>query len=48
MLIGGGGESNFLILSMVGDLNLKDIRRLSKTMDIEGFEHLEKVEEPKN
>lgn len=47
MLI-GGGESDFLIMSMVGDLDLKDIRRLSKTMDIEGFEHLEKVDDSEN
>jgi len=44
MLI-GGGESDFLIMSMVGDLNLKDISKLSKTMDIDGFEHLDKVDD---
>jgi len=44
MLI-GGGESDFLIMSMVGDLDLRDISKLSKTMDIDGFEHLDKVDD---
>jgi hypothetical protein len=40
-----GGDDNFFLMSMVGDLNLKDISRLSKTMDIEGFNHLDKLKE---
>jgi hypothetical protein len=40
-----GGDENFFLMSMVGDLTLKDISRLSKTMDIEGFNHLEKLKE---
>ena len=40
-----GGEDNFFLMSLVGNLNLEDISRLSKTMDIEGFEHLEKVKD---
>jgi len=40
-----GGEDNFFLMSMVGDLTLDDISRLSKTMDIDGFEHLDKINE---
>jgi hypothetical protein len=40
-----GGDDDFFLMSMVGDLNLKDISKLSKTMDIEGFNHLEKLKE---
>jgi len=40
-----GGNDDFFLMSMVGDLNLEDISRLSKTMDIEGFNHLEKLKE---
>jgi hypothetical protein len=42
-----GGNDNFFLMSMVGDLTLDDISRLSKTMDIEGFNHLEKLKENK-
>ena len=37
-----GGDDNFFLMSMVGDLTLEDISRLSKTMDHEGFQHLER------
>ena len=40
-----GGENDFFLMSMVGDLNLEDISRLSKTMDIDGFNHLEKLKD---
>lgn len=40
-----GGQDNFFLMSMTGNLTLRDISRLSKTMDIEGFEHLDKVDE---
>jgi hypothetical protein len=40
-----GGDNDFFLMSMVGNLTLDDISRLSKTMDIEGFEHLDKVNE---
>ena len=39
-----GGEHEFLILSLVGDIDLKQISKLSKSMDIEGFENLEKLD----
>jgi hypothetical protein len=38
-----GGDDSFFMMSMVGNMTLEDISRLSKTMDIEGFKHLEKL-----
>lgn len=35
-----GGDDEFLLLSLVGDIDLKQISKLSKTMNIEGFEKL--------
>ena len=31
-------------MTMTGNLQLEDISRLSKTLDIDGFEHLDKVD----
>jgi len=39
-----GGDNQFLILSLVGDIDLKQISRLSKSMDIEGFEKLKNLD----
>ena len=40
-----GGHENFFILSLVGDIDLKEISRLSRHMDIDGFEHLRKIDD---
>jgi hypothetical protein len=40
-----GGEDSFFLMSMVGSMTLEDISKLSKTMDIEGFNHLEKLKD---
>ena len=37
------GNTEFFLLSLVGDIDLKQISRLSKTMAIDGFEHLDKI-----
>ncbi len=37
-----------VLLFFEGDINLKQIAKMSKTMNVKGFEHLEKVEEEKN
>jgi len=34
-----------VLMFLLGDIDLKQISKMSKTMDIKGFEHLEKVEE---
>ena len=44
MLIAEDEDGDFFLMSMTGNLDLKDISRLSKTLDIDGFEHLDKVD----
>ena len=38
-----GDNHNFTLISLTGNLRLKDISKLSKTMDIQGFDKLDKV-----
>jgi len=45
MLIAEDEDGDFFLMSMTGNLDLKDISKLSKTLDIDGFEHLEKVDD---
>lgn len=42
LLLVGGDE--FVLLSIVGNIDLKKISKLAKHMDIQGMEHLDKVE----
>jgi len=39
-----GGDHEFLLLSLIGDIDLKQISKLSKSMDIEGFDKLENID----
>ena len=39
-----GGSDNFVFMSLVGEIDLKQISKLSKSMEIEGLEHLEELE----
>ena len=39
-----GGRKKFVILSLFGEIDLKSISRLSKSMSIQGMEHLEHIE----
>jgi hypothetical protein len=41
------GNTEFFLLSLIGDIDLKQISRLSQSMSIDGFEHLEKIDEKK-
>ncbi|MGK0387282.1 MAG: hypothetical protein ACI94Y_000006 [Maribacter sp.] len=43
LLIVGGEAADFVMLSFVGEINLKQISELSDSMDIDGLEHLDKV-----
>ena len=45
MTLEGGSES--LVLFLEGDISLKDLSKLSQSMNVEGFEHLEKIENEK-
>ncbi len=42
-----GSDDSFLILSLVGDINLKQISKLSHSMDIDGFDKLENIDKHK-
>jgi hypothetical protein len=44
MLIAEDDDGDFFLMTMTGNLELEDISRLSKTLDIDGFEHLDKVD----
>lgn len=44
MLIEEDEDGDFFLMSMTGNLDLEDISRLSETLDIDGFEHLDKVD----
>jgi hypothetical protein len=46
LLLVGGDE--FVLLSIMGDIDLKKISKLAKHMDIQGMEHLDKVEAEAN
>ena len=46
LMIVGGDEDNALI-SIQGDIDLKTISKLSKTMNIDGMENLEEIDEEK-
>ena len=43
LLIAGGKNDNVLI-SIQGDIDLKNISKLSKSMNISGLEHLEEID----
>lgn len=38
------GDNEFFLLSLIGDIDLKQISRLSKSMDIDGFQHLKNID----
>jgi len=40
-----GGSDSFVLMSFVGNIDLKKISKLGDSMDIEGLEHLEELEE---
>jgi hypothetical protein len=48
LLLVVGGEDEFVLMSFVGNIDLAKISKLSGAMDIEGLEHLKKVEEEKS
>lgn len=40
-----GGKQSFLIMSLVGDIDLNQIAKLSRTLDIQGMENLQQLED---
>lgn len=43
-----GGDKEFFILSLFGDIDLKQIAKISRAMDIEGLDKLEKLNDKKS
>ena len=44
LMLSGGGK-DFFLMSMIGDIDLKQISRLSKSMDVKGMENIEKLDD---
>lgn len=38
-----GGNEQFMVMSLFGEIDLKQIARIGKKMDVKGLEHLEKM-----
>lgn len=43
-----GGNEEFMVLSLFGEIDLKQVSKISKRMNIEGLENLENVKDKKN
>ena len=48
LLMIGGGKNDFFIMSLVGDIDLNQISKLSGAMNINGFENLELLDDRDN
>jgi hypothetical protein len=44
LLLVVGGKNESVLISIQGDIDMKNISKLAKSMDIEGMENLEKIE----
>jgi hypothetical protein len=42
-----GGNTEFMVLSLFGEIDLKQVSRIGKKMDVKGLENLEKIENRK-
>lgn len=42
-----GGNEQFMLMSLFGEIDLKQIARIGKKMDVKGLEHLEKMNQEK-
>lgn len=43
-----GGENNFAMISFVGNIDLKKVGKLAKALDVDGLQHLNKLDDKKN
>jgi len=43
-----GGNTQFMILSLFGEIDLKQVSRIGKKMDVKGLEHRDKMDDKKN
>ncbi len=42
-----GGNEQFMVMSLFGEIDLKQIARIGRKMDVKGLEHLEKMDHDK-
>ena len=47
LLMIAGGNTEFMILSLFGGIDLKQVSKIGKSMDIDGLKNLEKIDEHK-
>jgi hypothetical protein len=47
LLMIAGGTKEFMILSLFGEIDLKQVSKIGKSMDIDGLKNLEKIDEKK-
>jgi hypothetical protein len=45
LLMLSGANKSFFLLSLIGDIDLKKISKLSKSLDVDGIENLDKLKE---
>ncbi|MBV6645145.1 MAG: DUF4252 domain-containing protein [Cyclobacteriaceae bacterium] len=45
LIMVGGGKNDFVILSLFGEIDLKNISKLAKTMKVDGLSRLKKLDE---
>jgi len=43
-----GGNEEFMVLSLFGEIDLKQVSRIGRKMDIDGLDHLEKMKDGKD
>lgn len=43
----GSGQSELFIMSLIGDLDLNQIAKIGRAIEVDGFQHLEKINEGK-
>ena len=43
-----GGNTDFMVLSLFGEIDLAQVSRIGKKMDVKGLENLEKMDKKKN
>ncbi len=48
LLMIAGGDKEFMILSLFGEIDLKQVSKMGKSMDIDGLKNLEKIDEKKH
>lgn len=43
-----GGNEEFMVMSLFGEIDLKQVSKIGKKMNVDGLEHLEKIKDKKN